>query len=120
MKNKIEELMTTASPSQISKAQKILESDDVLSVTFLDDAGMKTFEAMIAYRSGILMPYFMTGDDHALVCQCERKDTLCVHKIVVLLAAQVMLEADCSDYHMALKLKTAQSMERILHPFLKP
>ena len=119
MKCKIEELLATTSPSQISKAQKLLESDDVLSVTFLDDAGTKTFEAMIAYCGGILMPYFMTGDDHALVCQCEQKDTLCVHKIAVLLAVQVMLEADCSDYHMALKLKTAQSMERILHPFLK-
>ena len=119
MNCKIEELLVDASPSQISKAQKLLESDDVLSVTFLDDAGLKTFEAMIAYRGGILMPYFMTDDDRALVCQCEQKDTMCVHKIAVLLAAQVMLEADCSDYHMALKIKTAQAMERILHPFLK-
>ena len=119
MKCKIEELLTTASPAQISKAQKLLESDDVLSMTFLDDAGLKTFEAMIAYRGGILMPYFMTGDDHALVCQCEQKDTLCVHKIAVLLAAQIMLEEDCSDYHMALKQKAAQSMERVMRSILK-
>jgi len=117
MKTKINDLLATASPSQILKAQKLLDSDDVLNVTFIDDAGLKTFEAMIAYHGGILMPYFMTGDDHALVCQCEQKDTLCVHKIAVLLAVQVMLEADCSDYHMALKLKAAQSMERILHLF---
>ena len=117
MKNTIEELLTTASPSKILKAQKFLESDDVMSVTFLDDAGTKTFEAMIAYRSGILMPYFMTGDDHALVCQCEQKDTLCVHKIAVLLAAQIMLETDCSNYRMAMKIKTAQAMEGILHLF---
>ena len=117
MKCKIEELLTTASQDQISKAQKLLKSDDVMSVTFLDDAGLKIFEAMIAYRGGILMPYFMTGDDQALIFQCEQKDTLCVHKIAVLLAVQVMLEADCSDYHMALKLKAAQSMERILHLF---
>lgn len=119
MKTKIDNLLVTASPSQILNAQRLLESDDVLSVTFLDDAGMKTFEAMIAYRGGILMPYLMTGEDDALVCQCEQKDTLCIHKIAVLLAAQVMLESDCSDYHMALKLKAAQSMERILHPFLR-
>lgn len=119
MKTQIENLLATASPSQILKAQKLLESNDVLSVTFLDDAGMKTFEAMIAYRGGILMPYLMTGDDHALVCQCERKDILCVHKIAVLLAAQIMLETDCSDYRMAMKIKTAQTMERILHLFSK-
>ena len=117
MKNKIEKLLATASPSQILNAQRLLESDDVLSVTFLDDAGMKTFEAMIAYRGGILMPYFITGDDNALVCQCERKDTLCVHKIAVLLAAQIMLETDCSNYRMAMKIKTAQAMERILYLF---
>ena len=117
MKNKIEKLLATASPSQILNAQRLLESDDVLSVMFLDDVGMKTFEAMIAYRGGILMPYFMTGDDNALVCQCERKDTLCVHKIVVLLAAQIMLETDCSNYRMAMKIKTAQAMEGILHLF---
>ena len=117
MKTQIDDLLATASPSQILKAQKLLESNDVLSVTFLDDAGMKTFEAMIAYRGGILMPYFITGDDNALVCQCERKDTLCVHKIAVLLAAQIMLETDCSNYRMAMKIKTAQAMERILHLF---
>ena len=119
MKTQIDDLLATASPSQILKAQKLLDSDDVLNVTFVDDAGLKTFEAMITYRGGILLPYFITGDDHALVCQCEQKDTMCVHKIAVLLAAQVMLEADCSDYHMALKIKTEQDMERILHPSLK-
>ena len=119
MNCKIEELLVDASPSQISKAQKLLESDDVLSVTFLDDAGMKTFEAMIAYRGDILMPYLMTGEDDALVCQCEQKDTLCVHKIALLLAVQIMLEEDCSDYHMALKQKTAQSMESVMRSILK-
>ena len=117
MKTQIDDLLATASPSQILKAQKLLDSDDVLNVTFVDDAGLKTFEAMITYRGGILLPYFITGDDHALVCQCERKDTLCVHKIVVLLAAQIMLETDCSDYRMAMKIKAAQAMERILHLF---
>ena len=119
MKTQIDDLLATASPSQILKAQKLLDSDDVLNVTFVDDAGLKTFEAMISYRGGILMPYFITGDDHALVCQCERKDTLCVHKIVLLLAAQIMLEEDCSNYHMALKQKTAQSMERVMRSALK-
>ena len=119
MNCKIEELLVDASPSQILNAQRLLESDDVLSVTFLDDAGLKTFEAMIAYRGGILMPYFMTGDDQALICQCEQKDTLCVHKIALLLAVQIMLEEDCSDYHMALKQKAAQYMERVIRSILK-
>ena len=117
MKTKIDNLLAPASPTQIQKAQKLLDSDDVLSVTFLDDAGMKTFEAMIAYRGGILMPYLMTGEDDALVCQCDQKDTLCIHKIAVLLAAQIMLETDCSNYRMAMKIKTAQAMERILYLF---
>ena len=117
MKTKIDNLLATASPTQIQKAQKLLDSDNVLNVTFIDDAGINTFEAMIAYSGGILMPYFMTGDDNALVCQCERKDTLCVHKIAVLLAAQIMLETDCSNYRMAMKIKTAQAMERILYLF---
>ena len=117
MKTKIDNLLATASPTQIQKAQKLLKSDDVMSVTFLDDAGLKIFEAMIAYRGGILMPYFMTGDDQALIFQCEQKDTLCVHKIALLLAVQIMLEEDCSNYRMAMKIKTAQAMERTLHLF---
>ena len=118
MKNSIEKLLAGVPPSQVKKGEKLLmESDDVVSVKFWYDEGVNIFEAMIAYRGGILMPYFITGDDHALVCQCERKDTLCVHKIVVLLAAQIMLETDCSDYRMAMKIKTAQAMERILHLF---
>ena len=117
MKTKIDNLLATASPTQIQKAQKLLDSDNVQNVTFIDDAGLKTFEAMIIYRGGILMPYFMTGDDHALACQCDQKDTLCVHKIALLLTAQIMLETDYSDYRMAMKIKTAQAMERILHLF---
>ena len=46
MKTQIDDLLATASPSQILKAQKLLDSDDVLNVTFVDDAGLKTFEAM--------------------------------------------------------------------------
>jgi len=120
MKNSIEKLLAEIPPSQVKKGEKLLlESDDVVSVKYWYDEGVNIFEAMIAYRGGILMPYLMTGEDDVLVCQCEQEDTLCVHKIAVLLAAQVMLEADCSDYHMALKIKTAQAMERILHLFPK-
>ena len=119
MKNKIEELLGTATPTQILKGKKLLESNDVLSVKFLNDAGNGIFEAMIAYRGGILMPYFMTGDDDALVCQCEKNDTLCVHKVALLLAAKFMRELDCPDYHAALKQSTAQVMEQILNPLLK-
>ena len=86
---RIEELLSTASPQELSRAKRLLQSNQFLSAKFIDDAGIQTFEAMITYRNGILMPYFMVGDDHALVCQCSNHAGLCVHKIALLLAASV-------------------------------
>ena len=65
---RIEELLSTASPQELSRARRLLQSNQFLSAKFIDDAGIQTFEAMITYRNGILMPYFMVGDDHALGC----------------------------------------------------
>lgn len=113
MRKNIEKRLAGVSTSQLEQAEKLLKSDDMLSVKYVDDAGIGCFEAMIAYKGGILMPYLMVGEEHALVCQCEKKGEICVHKIALLLAARTMLEADCSDYHMALKMATAKTMETL-------
>lgn len=108
---RIEELLSTASPQELSRARRLLQSNQFLSAKFIDDAGIQTFEAMITYRNGILMPYFMVGDDHALVCQCSNHAGLCVHKIALLLAAECMLEENCPDYHTTLKQRTANAID---------
>ena len=114
----IKELLSAVSPQELARANRLLQSNRFLSAKYLDDAGLQTFEAMIAYHNGILMPYFMTGDDHALVCQCDHHAGLCVHKIALLLAAKCMVEENCSDYHTALKRRTASVVEHGIREML--
>ena len=116
---RIEELLSTASPQELSRAKRLLQSNQFLSAKFIDDAVIQTFEAMITYRNGILMPYFMVGDDHALVCQCSNHAGLCVHKIALLLAAKCMLEENCPDYHTTLKQRTANAIDHGIREILK-
>ena len=107
----IEKLLSAVSPQELARANRLLQSNRFLSAKYLDDDGLQTFEAMIAHQNGILMPYFMTGDDHALVCQCGNHAGLCIHKIALLLAAKCMVEENCPDYHTALKRSTATAVE---------
>ena len=116
---RIEELLSAASPQELSRAKRLLQSNQFLSAKFIDDAGIQTFEAMITYRNGILMPYFMAGDDHALVCQCSNHAGLCVHKIALLLAAKCMLEEICPDYHTTLKQRTANAIDHGIREILR-
>ena len=116
---RIEELLSTASPQELSRAKRLLQSNQFLSAKFIDDAGIQTFEAMLTYRNGILMPYFMVGDDHALVCQCSNHAGLCVHKIALLLATKCMLEENCPDYHTTLKQRTANAIDHGIREILK-
>lgn len=47
---RIEELLSTASPQELSRARRLLQSNQFLSAKFIDDAGIQTFEAMITYH----------------------------------------------------------------------
>lgn len=52
-----------------------------------------------------------SGEVTDIHCQCGNHNAPCVHEIVLLLAAQSMIETNCSDYHMAQKLQTAKVFE---------
>ena len=41
---RIEELLSTASPQELSRARRLLQSNQFLSAKFIDDAGIQTFE----------------------------------------------------------------------------
>lgn len=115
----IKELLSAVSPQELARANRLLQSNRFLSAKYLDDDGLQTFEAMIAHQNGILMPYFMTGDDHALVCQCDHHAGLCVHKIALLLAVKCMVEENCPDYHTTLKKRTANAIDHSIREILR-
>lgn len=51
----------------------------------------------------------------AFCCQCQHGDGMCVHKAALLLATQVMTEADHPNCHMAAKTLMARKLENALY-----
>lgn len=114
MNNQIDKMIAATNGTVLKKAQKLLDSGDVLNVQFSADEDGCMFDALISHQGGILMPYLLMGDEDALVCQCEKEEKMCVHKAALLLAAQVMREMDCPDYREAMKWKVARTLESTL------
>lgn len=108
---RMEQLLKKADPSMLSKAQQYLDSGKVISIKHFSDE----VEGMMQEKENLLMPYFLL-DEETLVCQCAEGDGMCVHKIALLLAAQIMQTADHPDYHMAAKILTAKKMEQAINP----
>jgi len=100
------------------KVQKYLDSKKVHSVKIFNEGDRLIVEAFIVEQKEIIyLPYLELDEDELITdshCQCCDDGEPCVHKLALLLAAQVMLETEDYDYHMALKRKTAQLLEGIL------
>ena len=99
------------------KAQKCLDSKKVHSVKIFNEGDRFIIEAFIEDLKEIIYLPCLEIDKNALIvdshCQCCDDNESCIHKLALLLAAQVMFETGDYDYHMALKRKTAQALERI-------
>ena len=101
-----------------AKAQKYLDGKKVQSVKIFDEGDRLIVEAFIAERKEeVCLPYLEIDKNMFIMdlhCQCCDDEESCVHKLALLSAAQVMLETGDYDYHMALKRKTAQVLEKAL------
>ena len=107
--NQLEQLQNSLDPMLRQKAQQYLNSGKVISIKHFPDE----IEGMMQERDALLMPYYVF-DEAAFGCQCQQGEGMCVHKAALLLAAQVMMEAEHPDYHMAAKILTARKLENAL------
>jgi hypothetical protein len=107
-----------------TEAQNYLGSEMVHGVKQFAEGDRHVIEAFIVERQETLyMPYWEIGENGVIFdshCQCCEDEELCIHKLALLLAAQVMSATDEDDYHMASKRKTAQTLEKILSIGQKP
>ena len=71
-------------------------------------------EGMMQEKDALLMPYYSL-DEGTLACQCQQGDGMCIHKVALLLAAQVMQEANHPDYHMAAKTLMVKKLEQAIN-----
>ena len=104
----------------LARAKAYLNTDKIKSVKFMHVQGEPNeFEGFICEGDQVLMPgievdaAFNVCDIH---CQCNDADDLCVHKVALLLAAQIMIDTNCPDYHMALNQQTANTLNTMLFP----
>lgn len=107
--NQLEQLQSSLDPILRKTAQQYLDSGKVISIKRFPDE----IEGMMQERDTLLMPYYLF-DEAAFGCQCKQGDTMCIHKAAILLATQVMQEADCPDYHMAAKILAARKMAQTI------
>ena len=104
----------------LARAKAYLNTDKIKSVKFMHVKGdPNEFEGFICDGEQVLMPgievdaAFNVCDVH---CQCKDADDLCVHKVALLLAAQLMIDTNCPDYHMALNRHAANTLNTMLFP----
>jgi len=101
-----------------AKAQKYLDGKKIHSVKMFNEGDRFIVEAFIAEQKEIIYLPCLEIDENSLIvdfhCQCCDDEESCIHKLVLLLAAQVIFETGDYDYHMASKRKTAQVLERII------
>ncbi len=106
---RMKQLLQGLDPALLQKTQQYLNSDKVISIKLFSDE----IEGMMQERDALFMPYYRLDDD-AFGCQCQQGEGMCIHKAALLLAAQVMMEADHPDYHMAAKILAARKLENAL------
>lgn len=107
--NQLEQLQGSLEPILWQKAQQYLDSGKVISIKRFPDE----IEGMMQEQDTLLMPYYLF-DEASFGCQCKQGDAMCIHKAAILLATQVMQEANCPDYHMAAKILAARKLENAL------
>ena len=104
---------------KIARAKKYLESNKVISAKLMNEDfdDPDEFEAFIGERGTVFMPVIEVDKTFNVLnthCQCNDESDMCVHKAALLLAAQLMIEVNCPDYHMAVKLQIANFLSNIL------
>lgn len=108
--NQLEQLQSSIDPILRQKAQQYLDSGKVISIKCFSDE----IEGMMQEKDALLMPYYR-WDEGELVCQCQQGDGMCIHKAVLLLAVQIMQEANYPDYHVAAKILAAKKLEQVIN-----
>jgi len=108
--NRLEQLLQGRDPALLQKAKQYLNSGKVISIKCFSDE----IEGMMQEKDALLMPYYR-WDEGELVCQCQQGDEMCIHKAVLLLAVQIMQEANYPDYHMAAKILAAKKLEQVIN-----
>ena len=106
---RIKQLLQGLDPLLLQKAQRYLDSKKVISIKHFSDE----IEGMMQEREALFMPYYRL-DDATFGCQCQQGEGMCIHKAAILLATQVMQEADCPDYHMAAKILAARKLAQTI------
>ncbi|MBQ8619570.1 MAG: hypothetical protein IJ418_18975 [Clostridia bacterium] len=106
---RMKQLLQGLDPTLMQKAQQYLNSGKVISIKHFSDE----IEGMMQEKDAFFMPYYRLDDD-AFGCQCQQGEGMCIRKAALLLAAQVMVEADHPDYHMAVRILTARKLENAL------
>jgi len=100
----LHELVASIKPDTRIKAEKLLKSENFTSLKDFGDG----YESMITTEYGILLPQVVLTDDYAVSeyeCQCRKgkRNDFCIHVAAMLLGIETMLQADCDDYHTAVK-----------------
>lgn len=108
--NQLEQLQHSLDPILRQKAQQYLDSNKVISIKLFPDE----IEGMMQEKDTLFMPYYRLDDD-AFGCQCQQGEGMCIHKAALLVAAQVMIEVEHPDYHMATKILAARKLENALY-----
>ena len=104
----------------LARTKEYLHTSKIKSIKFMHVEGEPSeFEGFICDGEQVLMPgievdaAFNVCDIH---CQCKDADDLCVHKVALLLAAQLMIDTNCPDYHMVINRHTANTLNTMLFP----
>lgn len=66
-------------------------------------------------NGGLSMSEMYLLDEGTHACQYQQGDGMCFHKVALLLAAQVMQEANHPDYHMVAKILAARKLGQAIH-----
>ena len=106
---RMKQLLSGLDPALLQKAQQYLDSGKVISIKHFPDE----IEGMMQEKDALFMPYYRLDDD-TFCCQCQQGEGMCIHKVALLLAAQVMMKVDCPDYHMAAKIFSARKLEQAI------
>lgn len=97
-------------PNKVKQqAKAFLSSNMVRSVKYRSDGlDPNEFEAFIVEQEEIVLMPGIEVDDTLKIknihCPCENSGELCIHKVALLIAANIMIKTDSSDYHSAIQL----------------
>ena len=112
------EVLAKIEKTELEKSQSYLDSKKVHSVKRVPEGEGFFIEAFIEDRKGIVYLPMMEIDHAGIItdlhCQCCDDGNSCIHKLALLVAAEVITKADCDDYHMAQKVLMANTLNNLM------